>query len=56
MVISNKVLLVKKGFKYRIGYKDDKEVNPLCILLLNMSGYVKSFDKSKYMSFLIKDG
>ena len=45
----------KKGFKYFIGYKDDQNIMLLCILLTEMSGYVKSFDESKCMFFLIKD-
>ena len=45
----------KKGFKYLIGYKDDKKVRPLWISLRKMSAYRKDFDETKCMSFLIKD-
>ena len=45
----------KKGFKYLIGYKDDKKVRPLWIFLRKMSAYRKDFDETKCMSFLIKD-
>ena len=45
-------LLVKKGFKYFIGYNNDE---PLCIVILKMRGYLKDFDESKYMSFTITD-
>ena len=45
-------LLVKKGFKYFIGYNNDE---PLCIIILKMRGYLKDFDESKYMSFTITD-
>ena len=45
-------LLVKKGFKYFIGYNNDE---PLCIIILKMRGYLKDFDESKYMSLTITD-
>ena len=45
-------LLVKKGFKYFIGYNNDE---PLCIIILKMREYLKDFDESKYMSFTITD-
>lgn len=48
-------LLVKKGFKYFIGYNNDEKVKPLCIIILKMRGYLKDFDESKYMSFTITD-
>ena len=41
--------------KYFIGYKIDKKIVVLCILLPKMNGYKKRFDKTNYMSFLIKD-
>ena len=51
IVVSNKVSLGKKGFKYFIGYKDAKKIRPLCIFLLKMSAYRKHFDETKYISF-----
>ena len=33
-----------KGFKYFIGHKDDNIVRPLCIILPQMSGYIKYFE------------
>lgn len=48
-------LLVKKGFKYFIGYNNDEKVKPLCIIILKMRGYLKDFDESKCMSFTITD-
>ena len=47
--------MVKKGFKYFIGYKDAKKIRPLCVFLLKMRAYRKDFDETKYMSFFIKD-
>ena len=45
------------GFKYFIGYlHDDNVIRPLCIILPQMSGYIKYFDNSrKNMSFKIED-
>ena len=44
------------GFKYFIGYKESGFVNPLCIILPQMSGYIKYFQNGgKNMSFMIKD-
>ena len=50
--------MVKKEFKYFIGYKDAKEIRIcifLCIFLPKLSACRKDFDETKYMSFLIKD-
>ena len=44
-----------KGVKYFIGYKDDKIIRPLCIILPQMSWYIKSFDNGGKPSFMIKD-
>ena len=42
-------------FKYFIGYLKGEIVKPLCIILPQMSGYIKYFENgSKNMSFLIK--
>ena len=52
------------GFKYFIGYKEGKIVKPscieivkpLCIILPQMTGYIKYFKNGgKSMSFIIKD-
>ena len=43
-------------FRYLIGYKKDDIFRPLCIILLQMSGYIKYFENGgKNMSFSIKD-
>ena len=45
-----------EGFKHFIGYLESGIVKPLCIILLQMRGYIKYFKNgSKNMSFLIKD-
>ena len=54
MVVSKKVFLGKKGFKYFIGYKDAKEIRPLCIFLSKMSAYEKSSMKLNICLFYIR--
>ena len=56
IVVSHKFKHDGEGFKYFIGYLKDKIVKPLCIILPQMSGYIKYFENgSKNMSLLIKD-
>ena len=44
------------GFKYFIGYKEGGNVKPLCIILPQMTGYIKYFENGgKNMSLVIKD-
>ena len=46
----------KESFKYFIGYWEGEIVKPLCIILPQMSGYIKYFENgNKITSFLIKD-
>ena len=56
IVVSEKFKLSDYGSKYFIGYShDDDVIRPLCIVLPQMSGYLKYFDKSgKNMSFKIE--
>ena len=58
----NKILLSKKesngtknSLKYLIGYNDGDVIRPLCIILPQMTGYVKHFDSNKTMSFKVSD-
>ena len=56
IVISDKFKRSDDGFKCFIGYKEDDIINPLCIILTQMSGYLKHFEKSeKNMSFMIEN-
>ena len=56
IVVSDKFKHNNKVFKYFIGYQKGKIVKPLCIILPQMSGYIKYFENgSKNMSFFIKD-
>ena len=56
IVASDKFKHNNEGFKYFIGYQEGEIVKPLCIILPQMSGYIKYFEnRVKNMSFLIKD-
>ena len=56
IVVSDKFQHNDDGFKYFIGYKEGEIVEPLCIILPQMSGYIKYFEKGgKNMSFMIKE-
>ena len=56
IVLSDKFKHSNEGFKYVIGYQKDKIVKSLCIILPQMSGYIKHFENGgKNMSFFIKD-
>ena len=53
IVISDKFKNSDNSF---IGYQEDKIVKPLCIILPQMSGYIKYFENGgKSMSFMVKD-
>ena len=56
IVVSYKFKHNDEGFKYFIGYLKGEIIKPLCIILPQMSGYIKYFENgSKNMSFLIKN-
>ena len=44
IVVSDKFSYNADGFKYFIGYQKGKIVRPLCIILPQMSGYIKYFE------------
>ena len=44
IVVSNKFKHNNKVFKYFIGYQEGEIVKPLCIILPQMSGYIKYFE------------
>ena len=51
-VVSDKFKHNNEGFKYFIGYLEGGIVKPLCIILLQLSEYIKYFENSgKNMSF-----
>ena len=56
IVVSDKFKHSDDGFKYFIGYKEGEIVKPLCIILPQMSGYIKCFEHGgKNMSLMIKN-
>ena len=53
IVVSNKWKINDTTCKYYIGYKNDDEIKPLCVIMPQMTGYVKYFDDGgKNMSFI----
>ena len=54
IVVPNRVTFVKKDFKCFIGYKEDKKVRFLCIILPKVSPYRRDFDETDYMPLLEK--
>ena len=55
IVVFDKFKHSNEGFKYFIGYQDGEIVKPLCIILPQVSGYIKYFENGgKKMSFLLK--
>ena len=46
MVISDKFKHSDDSFKYCIGYRESGIIKPLCIILPQMSGYIKYFENS----------
>ena len=56
MVVSDKFKHNNEGLKYFIGYQEDEIVKPLCVILPQVSGYIKCFENGgKSMSFFTKD-
>ena len=47
IVVSDKFKHSDDGFKYFIGYKEDEIVKLLCIILPQMSGYIKYFENGE---------
>ena len=43
IVVSDKFKHSDEGYKYFIGYQEDENVKPFCIILPQMSGYIKHF-------------
>ena len=56
IVVSDKFKHSDGGFKYFIGYKEGEIIKPLCMILPQMTGYIKYFENGeKSMPFVIKD-
>ena len=55
-VISNKWRINDTTYKYSCGYLNNDVIRPLCVILPQMSGYIKYFDDGgKNMSFVTDD-
>ena len=56
IVVSDNFNHITNGYRYFIGYQEGEIVKPLCIILPQMSGYIKYFEYGGMnMSFLIKN-
>ena len=56
IVVSSRWKLHDTTYKYFCGYLNNDVIKPLCVILLQMSGYIKYFDNGgKNMSFVTDD-
>ena len=56
MVVSDKFRHSEEGYRYFIGYQEDEIIEPLCIILPQMNGYIQYFENGgKNMSLSIKN-
>ena len=56
IVVSDKFKHSDDGFKYFICYKEGETVKPLCIILPQMSGYIRYFkNDDQNMYFMVKN-
>ena len=56
IVVSNKWKINDTTYKYLFGYLNNDVIQPLCVILPQMSGYIKYFDDGgKNMSFVTDD-
>ena len=56
VVVSNKWKINDTTYKYSCGYLNNDIIQPLCVILPQMSGYIKYFDDGgKNMSFVTDD-
>ena len=56
IVVSNKYKINDTTYKYFCGYLNNDVIQPLCVILPQMSGYIKYFDDGgKNMSFVMDD-
>ena len=55
IIVSDRFKYSDDGFKYFIGYQEGEIVKSLCIVLSQMSGYIKYFENGgKNKSFVVK--
>ena len=56
IVVSNKWKISDTTYKYLCGYLNNDAIQPLCVILPQMNGYIKYFnDGGKNMSFVTDD-
>ena len=56
IVVSNKWKINDTTYKYLCGYLNNDTIQPLCVILPQMNGYIKYFDDGgKNMSFVTDD-
>ena len=56
IVVSRKWKISDTKYKYFCGYLNNDVIQPLCVILPQMSGYIKYFDDGgKNMSFVMDD-
>ena len=56
IIVSSRWKLNDTTYKYFCGYLNNDVIKPLCVVLLQMSGYIKYFDNNgKNMSFVTDD-
>ena len=56
IVVSSRWKLKDATYKYFCGYLNNNVIKPLCVILLQMNGYIKYFDNGgKNMSFVTDD-
>ena len=56
IVVSNKWKINDTTYKYLFGYLNNDIIQPLCVILPQMIGYIKYFDDGgKNMSFVMDD-
>ena len=56
IVVSNKWKINDTTYKYLCGYLNNDAIQPLCVILPQMNGYIKDFDDGgKNMSFVTDD-
>ena len=56
IVVSSRWKLKDTTYKYFCGYLNNNVIKPLCVILLQMNGYIKYFDNGgKNMSFVTDD-
>ena len=56
IVVSKKWKIIDTTYKYICGYLNNDTIQPLCVILPQMDGYIKYFDDSeKNMSFVTDD-